>query len=418
MKLLGLLLITSLLPLAAGELQNERYWTGVNGKRIKGVYIGTVEGGTKVQIATPNGHLLTIALDNLSKGDRELIEHANAPAPAPAPATGKAGARAGFRTWTLPSGRPFEGRDVRQESNGGTTILVDPDGNEKRLWTHLLPETEQAWIRELVDAARATAGADRAAGTGAFAAFKPEPQVDRLRMPVINQSDFGQNSSDCVPSSFSNFVLWWDQVGYLEVPKRGDFEDKAEWVHTRMARYCRTRNTAGTHISKAINGFATYFEKELEGIAGMRFFQDCDLTPTNLTRRVAGSDATMLGITIHQPPGHDSAHWVALAEADEKGRLVFHTWGARLEGTMTVHEKSDKTVRLQELGTLNTQEVPATSYEIKISNPGDLPAWIKTHPTRFFLRPERYDGIFIVRPYRYKESDEPAPLPLDPDAGI
>ena len=57
---------------------------------------------------------------------------------------------------------------------------------------------------------------------------------------------YGQKASDCVPSSFCNFLLWWDQQGLLPIGKRGDFDDKAEWIHTRMARFCRTSNNGGT----------------------------------------------------------------------------------------------------------------------------------------------------------------------------
>ncbi len=123
---------------------------------------------------------------------------------------------------------------------------------------------------------------------------------------MVNQSDFGQKASDCVPSPFCNFLLWWDQEKMLEIPKRGDFEKKAEWVHTKLARYCGTRNTAGTSVVEAKFGLMEYFRDELGDLATLRCHTDFDLRPENLARYTVGANATMLEMTTIRANGSES----------------------------------------------------------------------------------------------------------------
>ena len=52
--------------LMAGELNEERIWTGVTGKTLRGIYVRSLDDGKKVEIATTQGAIVTIALANLS----------------------------------------------------------------------------------------------------------------------------------------------------------------------------------------------------------------------------------------------------------------------------------------------------------------------------------------------------------------
>ncbi len=372
---------------AAGDLEGERVWTGANGKTLRGTYVRTLEDGAKVEIRMSTGKLQVIALENLSGGDRQLVEKEN-----------RGGMGGLLRDLTKKGGAGL--REKVDELTGGEADALAEEISER--------------VEKEVDRAKEFLGGKdpedepRRTGTGPFARFKAEPHVDRKGIPVINQGEFGNKASDCVPSAFCNFLLWWDEIGYLEIPKRGDFEDKAEWIHSRIARYCGTRNTAGTSVDEAREGFAKYFEKDIGDLAAHRCFRDHDLRPENLARYTTGTDATMLEVTIRRPPGRDSGHWVALVEAWPDGTLVFNTWGMRFEGRMKPLEKSSETV------TVGRQLVPATTYEIEIINPDDLPDAYKNQETRFILDPRNWDGVVVVRPYRYREEGKPAALPGDP----
>jgi hypothetical protein len=59
---------------AAPNPSEERTWTGVNGKTFVGIFHSTFdEGGKKVRFAGSSGKVITVALDNLSETDRELV---------------------------------------------------------------------------------------------------------------------------------------------------------------------------------------------------------------------------------------------------------------------------------------------------------------------------------------------------------
>ncbi len=329
---------------AAGDLHEERTWTGTNGTRLQAKYVRTLEDGERIELLTSAGAKVTAAIANLSAEDRELVASLGADPP-------EAG------------------------SGGGFKILIEPD---------------------------------------------------RETLPIISQSDYGNKASDCVPSSFCNFLLWWDEQGVLPIPKRGDFDRKAEWVHSRVARYCVTRNTRGTDLDSASEGFLKYFERELAGVAAMDFHVDFDLRPENLARYTTGNYATMLAITIRDGPRHDSGHWVALASAEPDGRIAFHTWGQKFEAQLEVHEPSDEILnrsyrprtsymKLSYSGRM--QRVPATSYRIKILNRDDLPDRFRNSDREFLLDPRQWDYLYIAKPYVYQIEGKVVPLPADPLLG-
>ena len=193
----------------------------------------------------------------------------------------------------------------------------------------------------------------------------------------------------------------------LEIPKRGDFEAKAEWVHTKVAKYCGTRNTAGTSAADAGEGFVKYFAEEIGDLATLRFMEDHDLRPANLARYTTGSDATMLEMTTVKANGSENGHWVALISVRPDGRVVFNTWGARFEGVMKPLKESDKMIAV------GGRQVPATTYEIHLDNREKLPDWVNEGEIRFVLNPAKFDGIYVLRPYLFAEKGKKSPPPAD-----
>ncbi|MBK1826962.1 hypothetical protein [Haloferula rosea] len=309
------------------------------------------------------------------------------------------------RTWTGKNGRSFRGQLARILDE--QVEIISTSGKAYKIGIHNLSEADQRFILEQSSPKNDEDGPAALPTWESSGKFKPHT-IDRSKIPIISQGDFGQKASDCVPSAFCNFVLWWDTEGYLEIPKRGDFEDKAEWIHSQMARHCGTRNTSGTSLQEAKEGFTEYFEKRLEDTATLRFKADYDIRPQNLARYTVGANATMLGMSIRRGPRHDSGHWVALISASPDGTIVFHTWGQRFIGKITVLEEDPTDV------TIGGQTIPRTSYEIKVQNQEDLPERMKEDSVQFLLIPEQWDGIYTLRPYAFAEEGKPSPPPLDP----
>jgi hypothetical protein len=313
------------------------------------------------------------------------------------------------RLWSSPEGKTLRGTWVRTIPESEQVEILTAAGKRVIISLANLSKVDQ----NLVASERTSKQAAAEAKVGETPAFRNFPALDRGELPVISQSDFGNKASDCVPSSFCNFLLWWDQAGVLEIPKRGDFGDKAEWVHSRLARYCGTRNTAGTNVEDATKGFREYFEKDIADLATLKIRIDYDLHPENLARYTVGENATMLQMTIRQAPRHDSGHWVALVSASADGSVVFHTWGARFEGKIEVLEKNPTMIRLGGYGK-DAPLGPATSYEIKIRNTGDLPEWFRNSDRKFILDPAQWDSIYVLKPFVYSEKGKPAKAPADP----
>ena len=384
--------------LATPAAAEERIWTGVNGRTFRGAFSRLVENGSKAEFVDNQGRTITVALDNLIDDDRARIAPGEQPESAPAQA-----ATAIHRRWQTIDGGTFEGRLIDFDTLKTMVRFELVDGSTRGMARQQLSPGDLSWIDAATREDGGNLEAARRGGTGLFAGFKPEPALDRRQFPIIDQSDFGNKSSDCVPSSFCNFLLWWDQSGFLEIPKRGDYEDKAEWIHTRLARYCGTRNTSGTSFSDAQAGFLRYFEKELEGIAVMRIHRDTDVSPANLSRLTQGSAATMLEMTIRQPPQHDSGHWVALTEASKDGRIVFHTWGGKFEATMKPATPPD-----------GARPQSYQVWDLVIDDPSRLPDWMQTHETTFVLDPANHDAVTVVRAYRYAEEGAKLRPPYDP----
>jgi len=310
-----------------------------------------------------------------------------------------------IRTWRGKNGASFQGQMARVIDD--KVEIISKSGKAYTIAISNLSQTDQRFVLEHTQPATGAEGDSGPESWQTSGKFKPHSTIDRGTIPIIAQGEFGQKASDCVPSAFCNFVLWWDNEGFLEIPKRGDFEDKAEWIHTQMARHCGTRNTRGTSLQEAKEGFTEYFEKRLEDTATLRFKADYDIRPENLARYTVGANATMLGMSIRRGPRHDSGHWVALVSAKPDGTIVFHTWGERFIGKLTVFEEDPSDV------TISGQTIPKTSYQIKIQNQEDLPDRMREESVQFLLIPEQWDGIYTLRPYAFAEEGKPSDPPLD-----
>jgi hypothetical protein len=314
------------------------------------------------------------------------------------------------RIWTSKDGKTLRGTFVRLINDGKQVEIF----NASRNVVVIALENLSVADRELLLATGSAKKTKPVQQPGDSSAFQDFAALDRKKLPLISQGDFGNKESDCVPSSFCNFLLWWDQEGVLEIPKRGDFEKKAEWIHSRLARYCGTRNTAGTSVSDASKGFTEYFTKDIPELATLKIKIDNDLRPANLARYTSGVNATMLQMTIREPGSGDSGHWVALLSAEEDGTVVFHTWGIRFEGKIEAIGQSPPIVVKIDGQERKFQSEHSTSYEIKITNREDTPEWFRNSRQRFLLLPEASDSIYVLKPYVYKEKGKIANAPLDP----
>lgn len=313
------------------------------------------------------------------------------------------------RRWTGTNGKSFEGAYIGVDKSTGKLAILSSEGHIFHIAPENLSKKDREWLEAAQNPGRrdsppAAAGKEPA---GDPAKFLPDPPLDRTTLPVLNQADYGSKAMDCVPSSFCNFLLWWDQVGYLPIDRRGDFDRKAEYIHSRVARYFGTRNNSGTSMRHAEEGIRKYFEKDLADLATFRIRTDRDCSAENIRRYATGPNAILLEVSYYLGDDYEGSHVVALSHVDADDNLVFVTWGSRLRGKLKPIEAP---VRLPD----GTPAPTLKNYELVIQNRGDLSEWARTNEVRFKIIPRFHDGIMVISPYRYKEAGQPAPPPADP----
>ncbi|MEM7013923.1 MAG: hypothetical protein AAF585_20880 [Verrucomicrobiota bacterium] len=280
-------------------------------------------------------------------------------------------------------------------------MIENADGQTIELSAREVPEGDRDWVDQVLEWVE-----DQKSPPP-----KPDPAkfelpglANRTSLPIIDQSDYGKSNS-CVPSSFANFLLWWDQEGYLPIDKRGDFDDKADWIHDRLHRFFGTRATAGTNYDDAMEGVQRYFEDEMEGVALYASRRTADMSPETLAFYANGFRATLLEVSIYKDDEYDGGHLVALAEADDNGTVKLITWGNKIEGRVSPIDPEERF----------RQEPSPASVEIEFLNRDQLSPWIRNNKIRFIVDPMRSDSLWMIEPHKLKEPQfANAPVPKIP----
>ncbi|MGE9268167.1 MAG: hypothetical protein ACQKBY_08720 [Verrucomicrobiales bacterium] len=302
------------------------------------------------------------------------------------------------RLWTGKNKQTFRGKFVEVDEESGRYRFADARGVFLLIDPANISERDLTWLKEQWAQKDAAEGAEQGL-------FLRDPVMDRSLLPVIDQADYGSKASDCVPSSMCNFLLWWDQCGYLEIPKKGDFERKADWVHTRLARYCVTRNNSGTGLLNAVEGLREYFTKHHPGKVNFLLHQEVAVTPELLTKYADGALMTILELTVMSDRKKRASHWVALREAEADGSLTIQTWGKAISGKLVVinaQAKPPENFIICRNGYWSSEPIAqATHYRFVPDANQELPEHMTRNSLHFELNPAEYDSLIVIAPYRY-----------------
>lgn len=349
-RLLPLILTALMLPLLAAPLDEERLWTGKNGKSFRGIFIRVVENGAKAEIASNTGKVFTIDIDNLIAGDRLLIRSAMAKKKA---AEDEAKARK-------------EAKKDKKE--------VDEDEE---------PE-----------------------------GFKRPPVTPRATLIAVDPDDVGSRKSDPVLNTLWQFVCWWDARDILPIPKKGDAEDRMEWAHERLARYCRVRSgTSVIRPRQALEGLAEYFEENLANLATVNLALDTDFNPETLQRYCDGINAVTLKMTMTYAGGsREYTACAALESIDEKGNAVLHVWGQRKNARITIKDRRPNRAVFR----AEYLSQASSSYTVTFDNLDGIPDHIRKQKPSFLLDPNDHDVVILAKPHLFEVAGQRRPRPKDP----
>lgn len=157
--------------------------------------------------------------------------------------------------------------------------------------------------------------------------------ADRFSLPSFDQSQFGSRDADCVPNAFANFVFWWHDHGVLALKAPTDRARMVQNAHTRLARLCRTSNSAGTGLVELISGAQAYIAGE-QGELAIKGEARSFAGLVDLQKAMRPDMAVVLGVRLRRGAGLDPrGHAVSLVALDAATRTAtLHTWGERLSG--------------------------------------------------------------------------------------
>lgn len=299
-------------------------------------------------------------------------------------------------SWKGKNGKSIQARFLKED--GGVIHVSELNtGKVYQLKRETLaPETiewylgAQAAARDAADPFATPSAPKEAAPTG-FAGLDAT-NLDRSKIPTLDQAKYGSKASDCVPNAYAMFFVWWDSNSNLKIPRGRDFDDKVEWIHKELARNFGTRNNSGTYYRDVDEGLVKFFSDRYEGTAKFSAKRNYDIRPASLAPLVSGANATVLCLSLFHGDDYDGGHAVSVLKLDQTGIIEFNTWGQKFTG------------KIVSLGPLKPNEHPARAeaprerYEIKLDAPDTMPQWMKLKQLRFVIDPTRYDNLHVLTP--------------------
>lgn len=302
----------------------ERVWTGVNGKTFHGVFARTFEdGGKKAQFITSAGKVVSVAIENLSEKDREII-------------------------------LVFEGK---------------------------APAKPAADVADTGDS------------------FKKLPIADRTKIPALKPEDYGGTDDESIVDALWVSLMWWDAEGIMPVPKGGDMERKAEWLHKELTRNISRGGRGASSLEEAKEGVTEYFEKRLEETGACKAVISTMPDVASLSRFTAGNSIVALKMSMTYSNSRVFSVASVLESMEPDGSFVMHMFGRRFAGKMTAspHKRP------------GSPETPM--YVVTLNTPEAMPDHYRTQGATFFFGDQAWNGALVLEPYVYKEPGKKAPIP-------
>ena len=316
------------------------------------------------------------------------------------------------RIWTGTNGASFRGSYIDSIAQGGKIRFLTSAGKMVVVAFGNLSEADQKII-ESYEGKAATVAETK---TSAYDPdkFKELPAADRNLFPERNPHDFGGNDDESMVDALWVSLLWWNAFEVMPIPKSGDFDKKAAWLHEELTRYIAQRGRSATTTEEAKEGVEKYFSRHLEDIGACKVMTLADLhknpdlkfkglTPAGISELVKGNDIVILRFEMLYEDGKKYVECAALEKMDAAGNFSMHMYGKRLTGKMTVvphpdPPKYDPKMQVQ---------------EFVVTDRGLLPENYQKEGARFFVGMENWADLLVVKPYVYKTEGEPAPLPAD-----
>ncbi len=288
------------------------------------------------------------------------------------------------RVWTGVNGRTFTGSfHVFSSDRTKATFLT----REGQLVTVALQNLIPADRELLLNPPKAAPAP--AAGDG----FKELPESNRGRIPSLHPKEFGASDAESLTDALWIAMLWWDKVGLLEVPKAGDEDSKAEWLHKELTRQLSRGGRSAASLEEAKAVVEEFFADHHKDTATARAkILSHDLSMADMVATLKGSDAVVMKLTMTYENNRDFSICTVLEQLTPQGEFAFHVFGRRLRGKVLTAADG--------------------SLEFSVLNREELPPHYATQGARFHYKPDRaWNGLLVMQPFVYATKGKPSPLP-------
>ncbi len=299
------------------------------------------------------------------------------------------------RLWTGVNGKSFRGTFHKLSPDRKKAEFLSADGKLLMVAFDNLIQADRDWI---LNPPKPPADPN---APGDPSMFKPVASPNRMLTPMLDPKTFGCATDHSLVDALWISLLWWDQTKVLEVPKKGDLEVKAEWLHKKLTRAVVV---GGDNVSAedAKKGVEEYFAEELEEIAACRInIYQKDFTPARLAGFLQDSNAVVMRMSMQYANGRDYAVSSVLESMKEDGSFVFHVFGRRFSGRLKLLEKE--------------KQLPGDEVinEYVLDRPGDLPDYYATNEARFFMGMKNWNATLVLKPYVFLTPGKAIPLPAE-----
>jgi hypothetical protein len=292
------------------------------------------------------------------------------------------------RIWTGTNGRNFRGTFLRFEENNTKAVFFTASNQQVTVaLDNLIPADRDRLIAPAVVQPPVLAPV-----VDAEAGFKKLPNANRILIPDVKPKDFGASDDEALVDAIWVGILWWEKAGILEVPGRGDFAKRAEWLHEQLSREISRGGRSSASLEDGKKGIEAYFKDELAdtAVCRVKLLLKCP-TVAEISATLIEARAIVMKMSMEYDNGRNFSIATTLESLTPEGKFVIHVFGTRLQGTVKTAADGKQ--------------------EWVISNREAIPEYYQNQGARLFLSDVDWNGLIIMEPLVFATKGKPLPLP-------
>lgn len=299
------------------------------------------------------------------------------------------------KTWTGVNGKSFRGTFVRLSEDKSTVEIATPQGKILKVAFTNLIKMDQEYVLD----PSGKAAPDKETTAREARGFKQLPAPDRALYLPLKPKDYQVEEEEAMVDALWVSLLWWDLTSQVSVPKSGDLDAKARWLHKQLVRKVAQPGRDVASLEEGAAGIIAYFNEELKETATCKTETIAikELTPARVSEQCTGANVVILKMTMTYSNNRDFSTCLALESMDASGKFTAIAFGKRLPGRMVEANGSGKDGK--------------KIYNIQWDNPDTLPEHYLKNGAQFHMGPSSWNGALVLKPFIYQLPGEETAIP-------